>query len=135
MTKKTWLDDYDKRCAYRESLTSIINNRSMVRDTLCVLDEYEMVLAQLATVKAERDNLRAERGALVAEVTRLREALAPFAVLGCSDGNCMFRDSRGGQHTNGGCRCLLTRSLQQQRETLCQLIETARAALAGSKDE
>lgn len=25
---------------------------------------------------------------------------------GCSDGNCIFRKERGGQHTNGGCHCL-----------------------------
>jgi hypothetical protein len=33
-------------------------------------------------------------------VARIRE------VRGCGDGSCVFRFKRGGQVTNGGCRCL-----------------------------
>jgi hypothetical protein len=30
---------------------------------------------------------------------------ARVALGGCSDGNCILLGRRGGQHTNGGCRC------------------------------
>jgi len=80
---------------------------------------------------AERDAARANADKACEENTRLRGALAPFAVLGCSDGNCVFRDSRGGQHTNGGCGCL-GRSQLTRREKLGELIEGARVALSGT---
>jgi len=84
---------------------------------------------EVQAIENERDAAMANADKACEENTRLREALAPFAVLGCSDGNCAFRDSRGGQHTNGGCRCL-GRSQQTRREKLGELIEGAREALA-----
>lgn len=30
-----------------------------------------------------------------------------LALEGCTDGNCFIRGRAGGQHTNGGCRCLV----------------------------
>jgi len=85
------------------------------------LNYSSVISANLGKWMSERDESRAE-------VKRLRDALAHFAVLGCSDGNCMFRDSKGGQHTNGGCRCL-GRSQFTRREKLGELIEVARVAL------
>ena len=86
------------------------------------------IKAVLDACQIEKESLRAELAAAKAEIKWLREALAPFVILGCSDGNCVFRNSKGGQHTNGGCMCL-GRSQQTRREKLEELIQGARVAL------
>jgi len=59
VTKKIWLNHTYNRGVHREHLNITVSGEvscdqsALARDSLCVLDEYEMVLAQLATVKAE----------------------------------------------------------------------------------
>lgn len=40
----------------------------------------------------------------------LPQDLADSLGLGCGDSGCVTGISKGGQHTNGGCRCLRDRS-------------------------
>lgn len=46
---------------------------------------------------------------------------------GCSDGYCTVTGRKGGQHTNGGCRCL--RDLTFQQRSLIQAARRLRDAL------
>ena len=67
---------------------------------------------------------------LTAAHARARSAAQEYlrlaaAVGGCGDGGCVIH-VRGGQHTNGGCRC--TRNMDMQRQfQIGHLLRTAQA--------
>lgn len=55
--------------------------------------------------------IRADERSITASHTPITNGIPEFAGLACTDGGCIFDPmvggkQRGGQHTNGGCRCL-----------------------------
>jgi len=89
------------------------------------IDAYEASPALEAATAL--DALVAERDALRAPLDKLEATLAEIG--GCGDGNCCIHFP-GGQHTNGGCRCVYaTRDNQAQRHKVEKVLRNYQIAI------
>ena len=120
-----------------------------------LLDALTTEREKVAKLEAEKERLREAleaqldhvRDKWIAEAARWREVVRQCAEAddalneqlkqdgGCGDGNCMVH-VRGGQHTNGGCRCMTSKWTAERIVMAHRVFQGAiRAALTRYKQE
>lgn len=70
-----------------------------------LIDFHSWILAE-AIATSVSENIASTKPAIGKDTCHYGELIQEAREVGCSDGNCLWREKRGGQHTNGGCHCM-----------------------------